>query len=106
MFFNQVWKFVLSHIYIYIYVTFSKLLHISRDNLPKLMRSPSWLVGFTVTFDIVFLPWGDGSIAPLESWRICGPVCANGMTDLLDKCPVKETFLPDKQVLLDAQPVL
>ena len=22
-------------------------------------------------------------------------VCANGMTDLLDKCPVKETFLPD-----------
>ena len=23
------------------------------------------------------------------------PVCANGMTDLLDKCPVKETFLPD-----------
>ena len=22
-------------------------------------------------------------------------VCANGMTDFLDKCPVKETFLPD-----------
>ena len=22
-------------------------------------------------------------------------MCANGMTDLLDKCPVKETFLPD-----------
>ena len=44
---------------------------------------------------------------PIQRKILHTPVCANGMTDLLDKCPVKETFFTrHKQVLLDAQPVL